>query len=95
MIDLQGININKVTVSVQGQTVGVVCRASVNCTGGPVDDLGRTTERGCCVDNPLGLAYVGGEGLCVPCIGEYTSVIVIFFLLSHLFIVSYHIHYCV
>ena len=51
--------------------MGVVCRASVNCAGGLDDDLGRTTERGCCVDNPLGLAYVGGEGLCVPCIGEY------------------------
>ena len=57
----------------RGQTVEVGCRASVNCAGGPGDDLGRTAERGCCVDNPLGLAYVGGEGLCVPCIGEYYS----------------------
>ena len=62
-------------VTVQGQTVGVVCRASVNCAGGPGDDLGRTTERGCCVDNPLGLAYVGSEGACVPCIGEYNIII--------------------
>ena len=57
-------------VSVQGQTVGVVCRASVDCAGGPGDDLGRTTERDCCVDKPLGMAYVGSEGNCTPCIGE-------------------------
>jgi hypothetical protein len=48
-----------------------VCRASVNCNGEPGDDLGVTTERGCCVDNPNGLAYSiqGGES-CTPCVGE-------------------------
>lgn len=55
-------------ISVKAQ---VICRASVNCNGQPGDDLGVTTERGCCIDNPNGLAYSvpGGES-CTPCIGE-------------------------
>ena len=56
----------------RGQTSDVVCRATVNCTGGPGDDLGDTTTRDCCVNNPRGLAYVTNinEGTCIPCVGE-------------------------
>ena len=50
----------------------VSCRASVNCTGGPGDDLGVATNgSSCCLDNPRALAYnpVGTEE-CVACVGE-------------------------
>ena len=50
----------------------VSCRASVNCAGGPGDDLGVAADgRSCCLDNPRALAYapVGGEE-CIACVGE-------------------------
>ena len=57
----------------KAQTI-VQCRASVDCDGAPGDDLGVTTDRGCCVDNPNGLAYtMGGGEICTPCIGECTA----------------------
>lgn len=54
-----------------GQPEDVVCRASVNCAGGPGDDLGNTTERECCVNNPSSRAYVDSKGNCIPCVGEH------------------------
>ena len=51
--------------------VPVPCRASVNCAGGPGDDLGMMTPRDCCVVNPQGLAYVPREGACIACVGEF------------------------
>ena len=49
------------------------CRASVNCAGGPDGDAGVAVNgRSCCLDNPRALAFVDGEGSCVPCVGECT-----------------------
>ena len=48
------------------------CRASVNCAGGPDDDLGvEANGERCCLDFPDALAYnpLGTEE-CVACIGE-------------------------
>ena len=64
-----------VVISVSAQAI-VVCRASVDCNGESGDDLGETTVRGCCVDNPNGLAYSvqgGANESCTPCIGEYMA----------------------
>ena len=49
-----------------------MCRASVNCTGGPGDDLGVTVDgRSCCLDNPRALAYSPqGTEDCFACVGE-------------------------
>ena len=50
----------------------VTCRASVNCAGGPGDDLGVAVDgRSCCLDNPSALAYSPqGTEECVACVGE-------------------------
>lgn len=55
---------------VRSQPVGLSCRASINCTGGPGDDLGNTTEDECCVENSRGLAYATWNGSCITCIDE-------------------------
>ena len=50
----------------------MMCRASFNCDGRPGDVLGFVLgERSCCLDFPRALAFVDGEGNCVPCIGEW------------------------
>ena len=56
-------------VSVKGQRL--LCRATIHCQ--PDDILGEVmTERDCCMNNPLGLAYSHGDQGedCTPCIGE-------------------------
>ena len=62
------------SISVRGQTFS--CRASVNCAGGPGDDLGvAASEEGCCLDNPTALAYSRtGREECVVCVGEFYSI---------------------
>ena len=61
-------------VSVRSQPL-TSCRASANCVGGPGDDVGVTVDgRSCCMDNPRALAFVVGEGSCVPCVGECTYI---------------------
>ena len=50
-----------------------MCRATINCTGGPDDDLGEAVDgSGCCLGNPNALAYspLGSED-CTACIGEF------------------------
>ena len=50
----------------------MVCRASVNCIGGPGDVLGEAANgEGCCLDYPNALAYnpIGSED-CIACVGE-------------------------
>ena len=49
-----------------------MCRASVNCTGGPGDDLGvAASSSSCCLDNPRALGYNPlGTKECVACVGE-------------------------
>ena len=55
-------------VSVRGQ---VLCRASVNCAGGPGDDLGVAVNgEGCCLGNPDALAYSPPGSDCIACVGE-------------------------
>ena len=51
----------------------VVCRASLNCTGGDDDNLGVAANGiDCCLGNPRGLAYnhVDSDD-CFACIGEF------------------------
>ena len=51
----------------------VGCRASVNCAGGPGDDLGVAVDgAGCCLGNPNSMAYtpVGSEDY-FACVGEF------------------------
>ena len=49
-----------------------MCKASVNCTGGPGDDLGVVADgSSCCLDSPRGLAYIPlGSDNCSTCVGE-------------------------
>ena len=62
--------INGCIISVRGQAI--ICRASVNCTGGPGDDLGMAVDgRSCCLDNPRALAYsLQDSEKCIACVGE-------------------------
>ena len=57
-------------VTVHAQS-SVVCRASVDCDGGPGDDLGSMTIEQCCLNTPGSLAFSSGE-TCSACIGEST-----------------------
>ena len=51
----------------------VGCRASVNCAGGPGDDLGEAVDgAGCCLGNPNAMAYTPqGSEDCFACVGEF------------------------
>ena len=60
-------------VPVRSRTV--VCRASVNCGGGPGDNLGVAANGAdCCLDNPRALAYSSQNSEdCYACVGEFQS----------------------
>ena len=59
-----------VIVAVKAQEEPVVCRASINCSGAPGDDLGVTlTIEECCLNVPNSLGFSEGE-VCSSCVGE-------------------------
>ena len=58
-----------VSVSVQAQDL-VSCHSSVGCD----NEIGVTTARECCVENPDGLAYtIPGQEICTPCVGKFIN----------------------
>jgi hypothetical protein len=50
-----------------------VCRASLNCAGGPAGDLGVAVDgAGCCLGNPNAMAYTPpGSEDCIACVGGF------------------------
>ena len=70
---LLNIYLSIIVMSVRGQGLVVLCRASFNCAGGPGDDLGVVVDgEACCLGNPDAQAYSPqGSEDCFTCVGEF------------------------